>query len=196
MKVVGFGRNRTPSPNGGDWTTPKFLFVGRDWERKNGPAVVKAFTRLRQERPASTLDVVGEHPPLDEPGVRGHGPLRMDLPEDCARLDNLYRSATCFVMPSKYEAFGIAYAEAGAAGIPSIGTTVGGSSDAVGRGGLLVDPGDDLALLDAMRQLSDADTAARLGALARNRSDLLTWAAVAERVMWALGIRSARLAEP
>jgi glycosyltransferase involved in cell wall biosynthesis len=91
--------------------------------------------------------------------------------------------ATCFLMPSAYEPFGIAYLDAGAAGVPSIGTTVGGAPDAVGPGGLLVDPGDQAALVTAMLELADPETARQLGALAASHSALFTWRAVAERVL-------------
>jgi glycogen synthase len=53
-----------------------------------------------------------------------------------------------------------------------------------------VDPNDDRALLAAMLELADPDTAARLGALARARSRLFTWRAVAERLLAALTLPS------
>ena len=40
MSVVGFGRNCEPRPVPRDWREPRFLFVGVDWQRKNGEAVV------------------------------------------------------------------------------------------------------------------------------------------------------------
>ena len=70
--------------------------------------------------------------------------------------------------------------------MPSIGTTVGGSADAVGPGGLLVDPADEDALLDAMFELSDPETAQRLGGLAHDHSAQFTWRALAERLLRAL----------
>jgi glycosyltransferase involved in cell wall biosynthesis len=42
-----------------DWSTPRFLFVGNDFERKNGVAVVSAFKRLRDQVSEARLDVVG-----------------------------------------------------------------------------------------------------------------------------------------
>ena len=38
---------------------------------------------------------------------------------DRGRMVALYSRATCFVMPSRYEPFGISYADAGSAGVPS-----------------------------------------------------------------------------
>jgi glycogen synthase len=195
VEVVGLGRNHDPPAGARDWETPRFLFIGRDWRRKNAPAVGRAFTRLRAERPAATLDVVGERPPLEGPGITVHGPLSLDVPAERARVEELYARATCFVMPSHREAFGIVYAEAGAAGMPSIGTTVGGAREVIGDGGRVVDPDDDDALLAAMRTLADPATAQRLGARARAHAERFTWPAVAGRVLAALGLdASARAA--
>ena len=51
-----------------DWSVPRFLFVGVDWERKRGAAVVEAFAAVRERHPNATLDLVGDHPDLDAPG--------------------------------------------------------------------------------------------------------------------------------
>jgi glycosyltransferase involved in cell wall biosynthesis len=91
------------------------------------------------------------------------------------------------VMPSKLEPYGIVYAEAASAGLPSIGTSVGGSRDSIGSGGVLVDPEDEAALVAAMRRLSDPGTARSLGERALEHSKKNTWQAVAKRVAGVLG---------
>lgn len=188
VHVVGVGQNHSVR-NGAlrDWRQPRFLFVGVEWERKNGDAVVRAFMRLHAEVQSARLDVVGGHPPLDHhSGITGHGILRLDVAEQRARLEGLFSTATCFVMPSRSEASAIAYVEAAAAGIPSIGTTEGGSDFLIGDGGLIVHPEDEDALLEAMRHLSEPSIAARLGKAAQGRSELFTWHAVGERLLRAL----------
>jgi glycosyltransferase involved in cell wall biosynthesis len=187
VHVVGLGRNHSPSPATRDWTTPRFLFVGGDWERKNGDAVVRAFVRLREWIPTARLDLVGRHPRLDIDGIVGHGWLALDGP-DRTRLDGLFEAATCFVMPSWCEPAGIAYLEAGAAGLPCIGSTVGGSEELIGDGGCVVEPADEQALLDAMLRFSVPETAGEAGALALRRADSFTWSAVASRILAALGL--------
>lgn len=187
VHVVGIGRNMDrEAPPQRDWSTPRFLFAGFDWERKRGGAVVEAFAAVRERLPEATLDLVGGHPQIEAPGVTGHGPLPLRDPEARRRYAELLDRATCFLMPSSYEPFGIAYLDAGAAGVPSIGTTVGGAPDAVGPGGLVVDPGDPAALTAAMLELADPGTAQRLGALAVAHSAQLTWQTVGERVLRAL----------
>jgi glycosyltransferase involved in cell wall biosynthesis len=186
VHVVGFGRNFDPVPRPKDRTVPRFLFAGLDWERKNGPMLMRAFARLRTEIPDARLDLVGETPPIDAAGVTVHGRLdRRDL-AGRAQMERLFEEATCFVMPSQYEPFGMVYVEAAAAGVPSIGTTLGGAGEAIGPGGVLVDPTDERALLDAMRRFANPEHAAAAGRAARERSTLFTWRQVAERVVRAL----------
>jgi glycosyltransferase involved in cell wall biosynthesis len=93
------------------------------------------------------------------------------------------------VMPSECEPFGMAYVEAAAASVPSIGTTVGGAADILGDdGGVLVAPGDEAALRDAMRRLADPGASGAMGEAAHRRAERFTWAAVAGRLLRALAL--------
>lgn len=186
VHVVGFGRNIEVPVAERDWSTPRFLFVGVDWERKRGAAVVEGFAAVRERYPQATLDLVGRHPEVSAPGVRGHGVLSLGSEDGQRSYRALLAQATCFLMPSTHEPFGIAYVDAGAAGVPSIGTTVGGASDAIGAGGRVVDPADPAALPAAMIELAEPGTAQSLGALARENASRFTWEAVAERLLRAL----------
>jgi glycosyltransferase involved in cell wall biosynthesis len=196
VHVVGIGCNHVAPPAQRDWSKPRFLFVGLDWERKNGNGLLRTFARLHEQVPAARLDLVGGHPPLSQAGVTGHGILRLDVAEQHERLERLFAEATCFVMPSHSEASAIAYVEAASAGLPSIGTSAGGSSYLIGDGGVIVDPGDEEALFAAMRRLADAPTAERMGAAAKERSRLFSWEAVASRLLGALEGESPASAEP
>jgi glycosyltransferase involved in cell wall biosynthesis len=118
--------------------------------------------------------------------VTGHGSLPLGSESGERHYAELLHKATCFVMPSSLEAFGIAYMDAGATGLPSIGTTVGGAPDAVGDGGRVVDPTDDGALTEAMLGLADPDTAHELGERAYRHAAPFTWRAVGERLLRAL----------
>jgi len=193
VAVVGFGATHDAGGHSRaedrSWEVPRFLFVGIDWERKGGPRVLRAFARLRETHPRAVLDVVGGHPPLREPGVAGHGVLSRQSARDGELIRELFARATCFVMPSSVEPFGIAYVEAASAGVPSIGGRLGGAPDIIGEdGGVVVDPDDEEQLLDAMLRLADPDTARRMGRAARARSEVYTWRKVAERLLRALGL--------
>ncbi len=191
VHVVGLGSNNSfgdIDQGERQWSTPRFLFVGFDWARKNGDLVLDAFARVRERFPDATLDLVGGHPRVELEGVTGHGLLAINDPIGRARLTNLYRQATAFVMPSLHEPAGTVHVEAAAAGIPSIGTSNGGAATCIGDAGYVVDPGAPSELFEAMLKLCDPGTAERLGALGREHAKQFTWRKVAERLVRALDI--------
>jgi glycosyltransferase involved in cell wall biosynthesis len=70
------------------------------------------------------------------------------------RLAELYAAADLFVLPSRFEGYGMAYAEAIAHGVPVVGTQAGAIPDTVPAGaGVLVPPDDVDALADILRRL-------------------------------------------
>jgi phosphatidylinositol alpha-1,6-mannosyltransferase len=75
------------------------------------------------------------------------------VPEE--NLPDLYRLADLYVMPSSQEGFGIVYLEAAACGLKVVGGAGGGSGDAIAdeRIGVLVDPSDGRALVEAVVRL-------------------------------------------
>jgi glycosyltransferase involved in cell wall biosynthesis len=87
-------------------------------------------------------------------------------------LSSLYGRADIFAMTSvdcgrSVEGFGLAYLEASAFGLPVVGHAIGGVPEAVRHNetGLLVPPGDTVALAAALQQLVlDRDLRERLGA--------------------------------
>jgi glycosyltransferase involved in cell wall biosynthesis len=73
---------------------------------------------------------------------------------DSAQLQTLYAQADVFVLASRFEGYGMAYAEALAHGLPVIGTTAGAIPDTVPTtAGLLAEPGDVNSLRNALRQI-------------------------------------------
>jgi glycosyltransferase involved in cell wall biosynthesis len=95
------------------------------------------------------------------------------------RLEALYASADLFVLPSRFEGYGMGFAEAIAHGLPVIGTKAGAIPETVPTGaGLLVPPDDIPALAQALRRLiADAGLRQQMAAAARTAAERLpTWA--------------------
>ncbi len=87
------------------------------------------------------------------------------------RVEDWLRAADLFVFPSLYEALGISLVEAAACGLPAIGSRTGGIVDVIedGDSGLLVPPGDGVALARALLSLAtDGLRRQALGARARS----------------------------
>jgi glycosyltransferase involved in cell wall biosynthesis len=92
------------------------------------------------------------------------------------RLGTLYDAADIFVLPSRFEGYGMAYAEAIAHGVPVIGTRAGAVPDTVPEAaGVLIPPDDVGALVSVLRNLIENP---------------------AERARLAAGTRAAALAYP
>jgi len=100
----------------------------------------------------------------------------------------LYRLADIHLMPGRevdghVEGFGMAAVEAGAAGTPTIATSLGGTEDAVGPGGILVAPGDTAKLVQEVGALLNDDGRRRmLSTAARTHAQSLAWPLVADRL--------------
>lgn len=174
--VAGEGANIVCSPVLKDWSRPRILWVGSDWHRKGGDTLLEAFRIASLE--AATLNLVGQHPRLDLPGVVTHGPI-----VDAARLRAMYEDATLFVLPSRFDASPIACIEAATAGTPLIASRTGGTTERVGNAGVLVEPGDVGALAGAMRRMCHPAVAEKYRHEAVAHASRFTWDAVAKRII-------------
>lgn len=161
------------------------VFVGREWERKGGPDLLRAFERVRAEIPFATLTIVGCQPRLrPAPGVRAVGNVAVD------KVPWYLAAASVFCLPAHHEPAGIAYSEASAWGLPVVASTAGNISDRIltQRTGLLVAPGDVDALADALRRLAlDPHLRAEFGRAGREYTLAhFTWQRVAARMAAAI----------
>jgi glycosyltransferase involved in cell wall biosynthesis len=167
-------------PCSGPADQPRVTFVGRDFERKGGDCLLRAFRQVRMEVPDAVLDIVGVTRRLEEPGVVSHGEIGSRQ-----RLAQLYRRTRALCLPSRYEPYGFVLAEAMAHGVPCVATTVQSIPEILdyGRAGLLVPPSDEHALAAALvRLLQDDDLARALGQAGRRQVEQkLTWDHVAAR---------------
>lgn len=189
VKTVGMGHNpRKVDVTARDWSIPRYLYLGVDWQRKNGAAVLAAFKRVRRDYPEARLDMVGNTPAVHEPGVTIHGLLRRGDPVAQKNIDGLFSRATCFTMPSRLDPSPIAYLEAGSAGLPVVGTREGGAAELLGEGAIAVNPLDTEAITSAMLELANPDRARVLGGVARRAAASTTWSGVAQKMLEATSV--------
>jgi glycosyltransferase involved in cell wall biosynthesis len=195
VMAVGAGAN-IPAPDANperDFTRPRILFVGKQFERKGGPDVVRAFAQLRKHRPEAELWIAGPtRLAVEQPGVKFFGRLPPEAPHGID-LRKLYREATTFVMPSVYEPFGIALLEAMTHRLACVGSTAGAIPEMVldGLTGYVVAPGDAGALAERLVELADNPEKAREFGHAgfEHLCANYTWERVAARVIAAMSAR-------
>ncbi len=178
---VGLGANIVCRPLPKNWNQPKVLWVGLDWARKGGDLLLEAFAKA--QIPGASLDIVGRHPPIDAPGVTGHGEIREEN-----RLREFFEAATLFVLPSLFDPSPIVFLEAASAGTPCIGTDTGGTRYSVGEAGEVVPPNDVTALADMLVKMTVPAVASRYRSQALAHAAAHTWDAVAERVLAAIAL--------
>jgi len=128
----------------------KMLFVGRDFERKNGPLVVDAYQVAKKEFPELELYIAGPKDlNVDIAGVKLLGDLSYE------ELVEYFNICDIFVMPSKFEAYGLVFAEALAFGLPCIGRNAFEMPYFIenGKTGFLLEKESPEALADLMLKL-------------------------------------------
>ncbi len=162
------------------------LFVGRDWDRKGGPLLADAFTRVHRELPHARLDVVGCRPDEVVPGMNVVGPLDPRNAAEATRLRELFLEAACLCHPASFDPFPNVLVEAAWAGLPVVTLDTGSRSEAVvhGETGYLVSSPDPGKLADRMTQLlSDADAAFEMGRKARARAEVhFSWDGIVQQI--------------
>ena len=174
----------------------ELLCVASIIPRKGHDVLVRSLAGLRDRQ--WRLTCVGSldmHPPTARALlalIRNAGlEARVVLPGsvDPAHMAEFYDHSDVLVLPTLYEGYGMAVAEALARGLPVISTDTGAIPDLVGEeAGLLVPPGDEAAFAGALQSvLDDPSLRARLQAGARQaRERLPTWDASAATLAEAL----------
>jgi len=195
LSVAAPGTERASRASGGG-DVPHLLSVGAVVPRKGFDVLVAALAELADrpwrctiagslDRDAATADALRAQ--IDRLGLSERITLTGAL--DPAPLDSVYRSADIFVLPSRYEGYGMVFTEAMARGLPIVACAAGAVPATVPReAGMLVPPDDTAALADALQTLLDAPEKRRaLGnaAFAHARG-LPSWDDTARRVAEAI----------
>jgi len=144
---------------------PKLVTVGHLVPRKRHADVIEALALLAPRHPRLRYEIVGDGPEraaleahASAHGVRDRVDFTGQLPPAQARARAA--QAELFVLPSLDEAFGVAYVEAMAAGVPAIGCAgEDGPNEiaAAGPGLVQVPPRNPHALADAIERLLAGD---------------------------------------
>jgi len=147
----------------------RVLFVGNGVERKGLPTLMRA---RELTRAAIDLDVVTGDPVEEASGVTVH----RGLEAGSAALARLYATAQAFVLPTRADGVPWVVAEAMAAGLPVVAGAVGAIPEMLGDAGMLVEPGDAVALAGALDRLAGSpalrtDLGVRAHRRARERFD-------------------------
>lgn len=177
---------------------PIVLSVGGIKPRKGYHICLRAFGNLQRRFPAARFLLAGGgigkryHRELQEL-VRREGIRNVEFLGALTweQLDPHYRRASMLAMTSQdegdhFEGFVFVFLEAGAYGLPVIGTRSGGIPDAVadGRTGYLLPPGDVEGIARAMIALAEDPGLSRtMGMAGRARAEFLTWGRFAEEQM-------------
>ncbi|HEY2633042.1 MAG TPA: glycosyltransferase [Solirubrobacteraceae bacterium] len=152
-RVVHLGAD-LPEPRGigsrRDQRSPSLVTVGHLVARKRHADVLRALAVLAKRHPTLRYTIVGDGPErvaLEGLAARLRVAQRVDFLGQLPPREAIEqaRTATLFAMPSTEEAFGVAYIEAMAAGVPAIGCRGEPGPEeiaAAGDGFVLVPPGD------------------------------------------------------
>jgi glycosyltransferase involved in cell wall biosynthesis len=165
-----------------------------------GASLIVTAARLSPEKGIDRLRDLVESLPDTCLAIIGDGPARPDLEGHFAglpvvftgflrgeELATAFASGDVFVVPSTTETLGFVVLEAMASGQPVVAANAGGIPDLVrdGEDGLLVDPTDPRAFLDAVEGLLSSRTRARfLGEQARKSAERASWANETRDLVW------------
>ena len=171
---------KTPAlrPSRLSFQSPRLLVLGRLIRDKGVDLAISAFAAIADRFPELRMVIGGDGPERSSLEVHAASMGVADRIEFLGwvspeKVPPLLNSATIVVMPSHREGLPSVALEAALMARPVVATHVGGVPEVVTdrKTGLLVPPGNELALAIALRHLLDKpDTAARLGEAARARA--------------------------
>lgn len=149
-----------------------FISTGRLHQQKDHATMLAAFAGLRQSNPQAVLWIVGDGQLRDDLRARA---AELRLGESCrflgtqADVASFLAAADVFLMSSAWEGLPLGLLEGMAAGLPVVATSVGDLPTILGQaGGILVPPGDPVALSQAMARMAE-DPALRAAEAKKSR---------------------------
>jgi glycosyltransferase involved in cell wall biosynthesis len=163
------------------------VFIGRNWNHKGGPILLKAFDLVRKRYKDTTLTIVGCHSPIKDKNIKVLGLLDKCKVKDRKLLQKTLDEAHVLCVPSKFEAYGICFLEAQLHGAIPVTFAGEGRTDAIKDGitGVLVEQRTPEALSEAIVDLFKNPDKARKMAEAGKEfvTHERTWHHVASRIL-------------
>ena len=161
---------------------PLVLTVAAKRPHKNLNRLLAAMCRLHTE---AVLVVPGFETPFEATLRRkaGHNVRLLGWVDD-RTLDGLYRAATCFVLPSLAEGFGLPVLEAMTRGTPVACSSASALTEVAGNAALYFDPTDVGAIARSLeRMLGDPELRNELRAAGGERARSFSWGETAARTL-------------
>lgn len=163
---------------------PYLLAVGTLEPRKDLPVLLDALRLLRRDGRDLRLVLAGRPGwggALDPGDLRPQ--VRLAGPVADAELAALYAGAACYVLPSRYEGFGLPLLEAMASGTPAVASDIPALRELGGDAVRYAPPGDPAAFARAIASALDEPASEALAGAARKRARRFTWRVCAEATL-------------
>lgn len=173
-------------------TAKRLIAVGRYTPQKGLDRLIPALAPVLREFPDWTLDLYGQGEQEAELRhlILREGVNNVRLCPPTRAIERAYFGASVFLMPSRFEPFGMVIIEAQACGLPVVAFDVPHGPRAIlsGGGGVLIPDGDARAFAQAVRTLIlDRESRQRMGAEARRNVERFGPAAVRQQWLALLG---------
>ena len=142
IEVVEFGANIIENipvlDNVSPINTPcNLLFIARNWNMRGGNKGLEIYHNLKGRGFQCTLTMIGSEPPMslpNDPNIEIYPFIDKANPNDRLKFHEILTRSHFLVLPTRFDCFGIAFCEACAYGIPSLGSNVGGVSQVIKEG--------------------------------------------------------------
>ncbi|HNR20468.1 MAG TPA: glycosyltransferase family 4 protein [Bacteroidia bacterium] len=133
VKMIPFGANFDIAPPPNNFKRKKedpikLLFTGVNWKDKGGDIAFETLLALEEAGVKSQLVVCGCNPPahIKHPNLLVEGFLNKEDSRQHKKLINHFRTADFFILPTRFEAYGLVFCEAAAYSVPVLATRTGG----------------------------------------------------------------------
>jgi len=166
-------------------STVRFVFAGHVTAQKGVDILVEACRELARNQIPFELVVAGSYADCERhliEELRRYGELIGRVPN--GELGDVYRRASCLVLPSRFDSFGQVVVEAMACGLPVIVSENVGARDLVesGTNGWVIPPNDAGALYRVMAECAgDPQKLRTMGKAARKTAERTGWSVYRDR---------------